>query len=79
MRGGANIHPHIRSVGDANGHVIEVGVEALSLKNIRTIKRLKMVASHDIVNVVDSTNADLAEVGGQTPPLAFLAIFWLNI
>ena len=47
-------------------HVIKVRIEVFSLGHVHSVRSLEMVASHDVVNVVDSTGSesDLEEISG---------------
>ena len=49
-----------------NDHVIKVRIEVFSLGYVHSVRSLEMVASHDVVNVVDSTRSesDLEEISG---------------
>lgn len=62
--------------GHTNDHMIEIGVEVLSLGHINAIGCLIVVASEDVVNVVNASRpeTDLREVSGPGTTVRVLGL-----
>ena len=62
--------------GHTNDHVVEVRVEVLSLGHLETIGRLEVIASHDVIDVVDASrsHSDLGEVDGPHSSVGILGL-----
>jgi hypothetical protein len=62
--------------GHTNDHVVEVGVEVLSLRHLEAIRRLEVIAGHDVVDVVDTSRShpDLGEVDGPHSTIGIFAL-----
>ena len=62
--------------GHTNDHVIEIGIEVLSLRDINTIGGLVVIASEDVVDVVDSSwsKPNLREIGWPHSSVGILSL-----
>ena len=62
--------------GHTDDHVVEVRVEVFALGDVDTIWGFEVVASHDVVDVVDSSgsHSDLGEVGGPHSSVGVLGL-----
>lgn len=70
-------HAVIELSGHSDDHVVEIRIEVLAFRNVQAFRRLVMVASQDVVNVIESsrTEFDLGEISGPHSSVGVFGFF----